>query len=261
VRPLRTILSCGHEPALRARTRSHRLDPSVPLPRLRRAARRRRPGHLRYVRNYWLCRGFDPPRDPSYVRALGDVGTTQRFYVESPALGGRRQAVDVYLPPGYAAHPEERYPVFYLLHGFPGRPGAFLQTVRMGVVEDILLAKQRIKPMILVMPFGSSGTFTDKEWANGVRPHERWETFVAQDVVGAVDARYRTVRSGAGRILGGLSEGGYASLNIDRTTEARLAGREWSGVVLAVAGLALLGASLAGHAGGGHRASAGAVAA
>ena len=37
--------------------------------------------------------------------------------------------------------------------------------------------------------------------ANGVRPNERWETFVAHDVVDAVDARYRTVRSGDGRIL------------------------------------------------------------
>jgi enterochelin esterase-like enzyme len=171
-------------------------------------------GTLRYVRNYWLYRGFDPPRDPAYVQRLGDVGSTQRFYVESPALGGRRQPVDVYLPPGYASHPEQRYPVFYLLHGFPGRPGAFLQTVRMGVVEDILIAQQRIRPLILVMPFGSSGTFTDKEWANGVRPNERWETFVARDVVAAVDARYRTIRSGDGRILGGLSEGGYGALNI-----------------------------------------------
>ena len=49
----------------------------------------------------------------------------------------------------------------------PGRPGAFLQTVRMGVVEDILLARHSIRPMILVMPFGSTGSFTDKEWANG----------------------------------------------------------------------------------------------
>ena len=30
----------------------------------------------------------------------------------------------------------------------------------------------------------------------------------------AIDGRYRTIRTGAGRGLGGLSEGGYASLNI-----------------------------------------------
>jgi enterochelin esterase-like enzyme len=191
-------------------------------------------GTFRYVRNYWLYRGFDPPRDPAFVKQLGDVGTTQRLYVASRALGGRRQAVDVYLPPGYAQHPDQRYPVFYLLHGFPGRPGAFLQTVRMGVVEDILVAQQRIKPMILVMPFGSSGTFTDKEWANGIRPNQAWETFVARDVVGAIDARYRTVRSGADRILGGLSEGGYAALNIGlhHPGEFRVL-ESWSGYELA----------------------------
>src|SRR5262249_43413020 len=70
------------------------------------------------------------------------------------------------------------------------------------------------QPMILVMPFGSTGTFTDKEWANGVHADQGWETFVARDLVRAIDARYRTVRSGAGRGLAGLSEGGYAALNI-----------------------------------------------
>jgi enterochelin esterase-like enzyme len=141
-------------------------------------------------------------------------GTVQRFYFASAALGGRRQPVDVYLPPGYASHPQRRYPVFYLLHGFPGRPGAFLQTVRLGVVEDVLLAKRKAQPVILVMPFGSTGTFTDEEWANGVRPGDGWETFVARDLVRTVDSRYRTIRAGWARALGGLSEGGYGALNI-----------------------------------------------
>jgi len=168
-------------------------------------------GIYRYARNYWLYRGFPPPHDPAFVR---ERGTTVRLYVESAALDGRRQPVDVYLPPGYAAHPRRRYPVFYLLHGFPGRPGAFLRTVRAGVVEDVLLARSRIRPLILVMPFGSTGTFTDKEWVDGARPGEGWETFVARDVVRAIDARFRTQPDGADRALGGLSEGGYAALNI-----------------------------------------------
>jgi enterochelin esterase-like enzyme len=171
-------------------------------------------GLVRYGWNFWLYRGFSPPQDPAFVKALGDVGTTRRVYIASPALGGRRQAVDVYLPPGYATDPLERYPVFYLLHGFPGRPAAFLQTVRLGVVEDVLLARSRIRPMILVMPFGSTGTFTDKEWVNGVRKHEGWASFVARDLVRAIDSRYRTIPDGAQRILGGLSEGGYGALNI-----------------------------------------------
>jgi enterochelin esterase-like enzyme len=168
-------------------------------------------GAYRYVENYWAYRGFAPPRDAPFVKVRG---TPARFAVASPALGGRRQPVDVYLPPGYLAHPKRRYPVAYLLHGFPGRPGAFLATVRMGVVEDELVALHRVRPVILVMPFGSTGSFTDKEWANGVGKSNAWETFVARDVVRAVDRRYRTIRSGRARALVGLSEGGYAALNI-----------------------------------------------
>jgi enterochelin esterase-like enzyme len=168
-------------------------------------------GTYRYVDNFWLYRGFPPPHDAPYVRT---AGSTERMYVVTPAAGDRRQPVDVYLPPDYAAHPQRRYPVLYLLHGFPGRPGAFLQTVRMGVVEDELVAKRRAQPMILVMPFGSTGSFTDKEWANGIGRGEGWETFVARDLVRAIDHRYRTIRDGSGRAIGGLSEGGYGALNI-----------------------------------------------
>jgi len=168
-------------------------------------------GLYRYIDNYWLYRGFAPPRDPAYVHVRG---TTLQIGVTSAALGGRTQPVDVYLPPGYAAHPHRRYPVLYLLHGEPGRPAAFLLTVRLGVVEDELVALHRARPMILVMPFGSTGTFTDKEWANGVRPHEGWETFLARDVVRAIDARFRTIRAPWARGIAGLSEGGYGAINI-----------------------------------------------
>ena len=184
-------------------------------------------GLYRYVDNYWVYRGFAPPRDAAFVKVQGSA---TRFYVRSPALGGRRQPVDVYLPPGYGQHPTRRYPVFYLLHGVPGRPGAFLATVRMGVVEDELVALHRARPAILVMPFGSTGSFTDKEWANGIRKREGWETFVARDLVRAVDTRYRTIAVRAGRAIGGLSEGGYGAINIavQHPREFKLV-ESWSG--------------------------------
>src|SRR5207302_4168675 len=100
--------------------------------------------------------------------------------------------------------------------------------------EDVVTTRQSGQPMILVMPFGSTGTFTDKEWVNGYRPHENWETFVARDVVRAVDTRYRTIRSGSGRALGGLSEGGYAALNIGLHHPGEFGVLEsWSGYVVA----------------------------
>jgi enterochelin esterase-like enzyme len=198
----------------------------------------------RYARNYWLYRGFPPPRDPAYVT---QKGTVQHIKVPSTALGGRSQDVYVYLPPGYATHPNRRYPVLYLLHGFPGRPLAFLLTVRLGVVEDELVAKRAAQPLILVMPFGSTGTFTDKEWANGVSPGEGWATFVSRDVVRTIDARYRTIAKPAARAIAGLSEGGYGAINIalDNPGEFRVA-ESWSGYMRAAHDHGIFGRDLTG---------------
>lgn len=166
-------------------------------------------GARAYFDNFWVYRGFAPPRDPASV---GAPGTLQRIDVPSPALGGRAQEAYVYLPQGYASS-AQRYPVLYLLHGFPGRPLAFIETVQMGVVDDVFTAK-RHEPAILVMPFGSTGTFTDEEWVNGIGAGNEWATFVSRDLVRYVDAHYRTIASARGRALGGLSEGGYGAINI-----------------------------------------------
>jgi S-formylglutathione hydrolase FrmB len=167
-------------------------------------------GARAYFDNFWVFRGFAPPRDPTFVRT---PGTLQRISVPSPALGGRSQEVYVYLPQGYSSSSPRRYPVLYLLHGFPGRPLAFIETVQMGVVDDVFTTL-RHDPVILVMPFGSTGTFTDEEWVNGVGAGNQWATFVSHDLVHYVDAHYNTIAGARGRGLGGLSEGGYGAINI-----------------------------------------------
>jgi enterochelin esterase-like enzyme len=164
-----------------------------------------------YVDNFLAYRGFAPPREPAFVTL---PGTTQHLNVPSIALGGRAQETYVYLPSGYALHPHRHYPVLYLLHGFPGRPLAFLQTVQMGIVDDTLTTKRRAQPLILVMPFGSTGTFNDQEWVNGIGTGAGWSTFVSRDLVHYIDAHYRTIASARGRAVAGLSEGGYGAINI-----------------------------------------------
>jgi S-formylglutathione hydrolase FrmB len=164
-----------------------------------------------YVGNFLSYRGFDPPREPAFVT---QPGTTHRIAVPTPALGGRKQETYVYLPSGYAQHPQRRYAVLYLLHGFPGRPLAFLATVQMGIVDDTLTARQRAQPLILVMPFGSTSTFTEEEWVNGAAPGNRWATFVSHDLVRYVDSHFRTIATGKGRAIAGLSEGGYGAIDI-----------------------------------------------
>jgi enterochelin esterase-like enzyme len=174
-------------------------------------------GLYRYLDSFWLYRGFPPPRDPAFVKQAGTIQTIQ---VTSPAIGGRSERVEVYLPPGYDPTAAQRYPVLYLLHGFPGNPDGFVRTVRVGVVEDTLLAEKKMKPTILAMPMGSTGIGRD----------QKWETFLERDVVRAIDGNFNTIRSGAGRGLAGLSEGGYAAFNIGLHHPARFHVLEsWSG--------------------------------
>ncbi len=180
-------------------------------------------GLFQYVRTYWLYRGFAPPNQPAVVRVrrhgrsrLVRVtrGTEKTIYVRSPALGGRRELVDVYLPPGYFQHPRQRYPVYYLLHGSPGAPTNFFHVADIEVAEDLLVAKGLMKPMIIVAPTGGPSFFSDTEWANGVRKNTGWETYVVRDLVEVVQHDFRAIPSGRYRIVGGLSMGGYGALDM-----------------------------------------------
>jgi enterochelin esterase-like enzyme len=201
-------------------------------------------GTIRYISTYWLYRGFPPPKLAGSVLVRRD-GVTRRVSVApvslrqitiaSRALGGYPDPVDVVLPPGYATHPARRYPVLYLLIGSPGYPSNFLTVGQVGAVEAELVALGRMQPLILVMPSGGRSFFADEEWVNGVQPGNAWETFVAGDLVKTIDARYRTIADGASRGLGGLSEGGYGSLNIGLHHPGEFSLLEsWSGYMRAI---------------------------
>lgn len=141
------------------------------------------------------------------------AGRLERFVVFSPAVG-RAQPVYVYLPPGYDPTRRPRYPVLYLLHGYPGGPGSFVGGVPAGPTEDRLLARRLVPPTILVMPQGAPDPLTETSWVNGVGPDAAWETFLARDVVGWVDRTFDAVRAGTGRAVAGISDGGYGALDV-----------------------------------------------
>jgi enterochelin esterase-like enzyme len=200
-------------------------------------------GASRYLSTYWLYRGFPAPSVPHSITVGGPGGSrkvpvvlpaVQAITVSSPALGGYADQVYVVLPPGYASHPGQRYPVLYLLHGFPGQPVQFLNVGQVVTTEARLVAAGRMKPVILVMPTGTRSFLADEEWANGIQRGNKWETFVAHDLVRAIDARYRTIASARGRGIAGLSEGGYAALNIGLHHPGEFGLLEsWSGYMMA----------------------------
>lgn len=58
----------------------------------------------------------------------------------------------VYTPPDY--NPKKKYPVLYLLHGYSDDASGWTAVGRANVILDNLIAQNKIKPMIVVMPLG-----------------------------------------------------------------------------------------------------------
>jgi enterochelin esterase-like enzyme len=165
-----------------------------------------------YIDQYVRYRGFGPPI--SHV-AASSQGRIVSFTFASSALAGRIEKPLVYLPAGYASHPATRYPVLYLLHGTPGDPRtAFVNSLHLGPRMDTLAAGHRIRPMLVVMPPGSSSTYDHAtEWANGPGAGASWFRYLTHDLVRAVDSRYRTIPTRSGRAIAGYSSGADAAVN------------------------------------------------
>ena len=57
----------------------------------------------------------------------------------------------VYLPPDYQTHPNQRYPVLYMLHGMSGTNAEWLQYGLLRTADQMMRAGQ-IRPFIIVLP-------------------------------------------------------------------------------------------------------------
>jgi enterochelin esterase-like enzyme len=128
----------------------------------------------------------------------------------------------VYLPPGY--DPSRRYPVVYLLHGLPGSPTEYVFGTRISTFGDTGIASRRLRPFIAVMPPAGESSGYGGEWA-GV-----WERELVRAVVPWVDAHLATIDARSGRILAGLSAGGFGAADIGLRNAALFGTIEsWSG--------------------------------
>jgi putative tributyrin esterase len=158
-------------------------------------------------------------------------GSLEELSVRSAALDRHVRAL-VYLPPGYAAS-TERYPVVYLLHGTPGTPDGIVDLGLRDALDEGA-ASGRIRRLIVVIPSGGDRRDSDTEWADSiVDPGERWGSFVAHDLVSAIDARYRTLARRSDRAVAGLSMGGFGALNLAlRHRNTFGAASSWSGYML-----------------------------
>jgi enterochelin esterase-like enzyme len=122
----------------------------------------------------------------------------------------------VYLPPGYSdpANAHRRYPVAYLLHGYPSSSYDWFGAGRAARTAAVLQHEGLARPMILVSPDVSGGTVHDTECLDSSVGGPRIETFLTRTVVGTIDRDYRTLADRSDRVLGGVSSGGFCALNV-----------------------------------------------
>ena len=129
----------------------------------------------------------------------------------------------IYLPPGYASsQATRRYPAVYLLSGLAGNYKEWPGYNVCGQM-DVLVASGKIQPMIVAMPSGNDNPASGlgSEWFNHAPPPtsdgKRWGDYIWKDLVGYVDANFRTLPQRASRAIGGLSAGGQGALTIALT--------------------------------------------
>jgi S-formylglutathione hydrolase FrmB len=128
----------------------------------------------------------------------------------------------VYLPPGFSA--AQRYPVVYLLHGMRGSPSEYITATQLPTFADTEIAAGRLRPFIAVIPAAGATPAYNGEWAGP------WERALVQHVVPWVDAHLPTQQTAAGRVIAGLSAGGFGAVDIG-LRNLRLFGtiESWSG--------------------------------
>jgi enterochelin esterase-like enzyme len=134
-------------------------------------------------------------------------GQVMDGYFKSEVVG-RQQHYFIYLPPCYDARSDVRYPVVYLLHGIPMDEHHWLDE---GVVEiaDKLFGSGELPPFIMVMPHGDYALYTDTSGGD-----KSFEGVIVNELIPAIDKRFRTLADPGHRAIGGISRGGVWALEI-----------------------------------------------
>ena len=129
------------------------------------------------------------------------LGKKQNFKFYSKLMS-REMPYRVIFPHKYKQKDEKKlYPVIYLLHGLTGHFDNWTDKTK--IAEYAAEYK-----WIIVMPEGNDGWYSDSVSV----PNDKYESYFIQEFIPEIDAKFRTVAKREGRMIAGLSMGGYGSL-------------------------------------------------
>ena len=148
------------------------------------------------------------------------AGRLDRTMIVSPLLRGNplgdphERPLWVYLPPGYDDDPAVRYPAVYVLQGYTGNVAMWANRTafRQPFIEtaDAVFASGQAPGCIVVYvdawtAYGGS-QFVDSPGTG------RYHSYLCEEVVPFVDARYRTLPDRESRAVSGKSSGGFGAM-------------------------------------------------
>jgi enterochelin esterase family protein len=156
-----------------------------------------------------------PATAPAYLQVRNvPHGTVKALPYKSKSLGTDRKVM-VYTPPDYEKS-TARYPTLYLLHGAGSDETSWTQRGQAHVILDNLIADGKLKPMVVVMPFGfaaarAPGAARGDAAENKMQREGFTKDFLA-DVIPTIESAFRVYPDRDHRAIAGLSLGGAQAL-------------------------------------------------
>ena len=100
----------------------------------------------------------------------------------------------------------------YFLHGYAARAETYWNLLSAPAAEDAAIANGSSREMILVFPDAFT-VYSGSMFSNSPTTGD-WEAYIAEDLIGYIDAHYRTIADRSARALAGHSMGGYGTVRI-----------------------------------------------
>ena len=138
---------------------------------------------------------------------------TLSFHRYDSCAAGKDRPVVVYTPPAYDSN--QSYPVVYLLHGFGDDETAWTDVGRAHWITDNLIAEGKIRPAIIVMPYGHpvpvpTGQRPNSYWKDN---NEMYEKDITESLMPFIAHHYNVSENPDDRAIVGLSMGGGHALD------------------------------------------------
>ncbi|HAV23038.1 MAG TPA: hypothetical protein DCX46_06020 [Bacteroidetes bacterium] len=145
---------------------------------------------------------YEPPPEIEYYADIPH-GALRDTTIHSSILSNTR-TIRIYTPPSYSSSGSENFPLVVFHDGL-----AYLSTGKANNVLDYLIHRARIKPVIgvFVPPVNRDAEYWDYQ-------QTQFASFICNELVPVIDAKYRTLTSPNDRATVGISAGSVVALHI-----------------------------------------------